>query len=751
MHPFFHDGKLLDEFDDSNDSINEHDTTWEYELNAIDQYDLNDSGNPVYKWSISGPDFDKFYPLSDGPNKKLKLYTAPDFENPKDADSDNTYSIAVDVWNQQNYKRSYPFLFHIDDIDENAIFDYQDNASSVTSKDAGEYPEGDYTANPEVVFQAMARDIDLYPSSFLQPIEYGFTAHDPGENDNNLTISGGGSLFSIDSDTGEISIIAPVDYEKGQGMISGDPNIYTLEVNASTPTSSNQASHLVYITVTNVVEPPSFDLNLDSNSTFAENEMWEREIIFLNEDTSVDRFLEISGGADMNFFQLERNVATGVTNLSFKSIPDYESPLDNDSDNKHEVEIRISGTSETRNFTHEVKPANDSPVIESTDLAKIIINENTGFVVDLDISDQDSDPFHYDLLYHTSSNAIRYFGHTGDGSSIFNSYTSGSTGWTDLPLNYDPSSILNGDFNKDGYEDLIIVSKSANELRHLQYDQLSSSFVEQTGDDLHSSTIKPGYATVIDLDQDGDLDVISTFVDNNPHSIKWFDYNKTGSNDFTVGDIYEPAISAFTEEIFHFAVGDLDGDSYYDLAVARKTDSVSKVSILLGQSAAFSPTFKWNVDFTNDFGINDPRWIELADLDNNGSLDIIAAGQDNVTILYNGGMGTNEKLSVSKQTLATFDGVAYQVRAFDLNLDQRLDLIFTSFSTDHDPVRVFIQDSSGKFNETANAFPDLDPTSNPNRISFLPATTDTRPCIVLQGAVEGEIAIYEQLQAGWNF
>ena len=119
-----------------------------------------------------------------------------------------------------------------------------------------------------------------------------------------ISLSVGGSLFSIDSDTGEISIIAPVDYEKGQGMISGDPNIYTLEVNASTPTSSNQASHLVYITVTNV-EPPSFNLNLDSNSTFAENEMWEREIIFLNEDTSVDRFLEIFIKKIRIFFNLK--------------------------------------------------------------------------------------------------------------------------------------------------------------------------------------------------------------------------------------------------------------------------------------------------------------------------------------------------------------------------------------------------------------------------------------------------------------
>ena len=50
--------------------------------------------------------------------------------------------------------------------------------------------------------------------------------------------------------------------------------------------------------------------------------------------------------------------------------------------------------------------------------------------------------------------------------------------------NYAPSSILNGDFNKDGYEDLIIVSKSANELRHLQT-PTKLIFVEQTGDDLH--------------------------------------------------------------------------------------------------------------------------------------------------------------------------------------------------------------------------------------------------------------------------
>ena len=77
----------------------------------------------------------------------------------------------------------------------------------MTSKDAGEYPEGDYTANPIVVFEAKARDIDLSPSLLVQTISYGFTAHDPGQNDNNLTVSGGGSLFSIDSSLAKFRLL----------------------------------------------------------------------------------------------------------------------------------------------------------------------------------------------------------------------------------------------------------------------------------------------------------------------------------------------------------------------------------------------------------------------------------------------------------------------------------------------------------------------------------------------------------------
>ena len=91
----------------------------------------------------------------------------------------------------------------------------------------------------------------------------------------------------------------------------------------------------------------------------------------------------------------------------------------------------------TQDITFSVQEANDDPVITTTGLTQIIVDENTGFVVDIDVSDQDSEAHHYDLLYHTSDQEIRYFSHTGDYSSLSNSYTTGS--WTDVDDTLSPS------------------------------------------------------------------------------------------------------------------------------------------------------------------------------------------------------------------------------------------------------------------------------------------------------------------------
>ena len=86
-----------------------------------------------------------------------------------------------------------------------------------------------------------------------------------------------------------------------------------------------------------------------------------------------------------------------------------------------------------------------------------------------------------------------------------------------------------------------------------------------------------------------------------------------------------------------------------DLILSRRLDSDGKgrVSLLLNTgSANFESTP--NVDFQTDLGILKPSFVELADMDNTGSLDILVAGEDAITLLYNNGMGTNDKLSYFK-------------------------------------------------------------------------------------------------------
>ena len=56
------------------------------------------------------------------------------------------------------------------------------------------------------------------------------------------------------------------------------------------------------------------------------------------------------------------------------------------------------GTGVTQDITFSITQANDDPVITNTGLTQIIVDENTGFVVDIDVSDQDSEAHHYDLF-----------------------------------------------------------------------------------------------------------------------------------------------------------------------------------------------------------------------------------------------------------------------------------------------------------------------------------------------------------------
>ena len=570
-----------------------------------------------------------------------------------------------------------------------------------------------------------------------------------------ITIS---SIFSIDSVTGRISIISDkLDFENGQGTVSDDNNTYVLEVNATAdPSDSNQIRHLVYLTVTNVIEPPQFDQGSSDAITSAENALGLHTFLVSSEEGNGSVELEISGGLDSHLFSLNK----ATNEISFITAPDYEIPTDNGTDNTYDVQVQIVGSNVTQDFEITVTSANDSPVIENTGLTQVIVDENTGFVIDIDVTDQDSATHRFDLLYHTSDNEVRYFAHSGDDSSIDNSYTSGV--WTDINNLNSPSSIIHGDFNNDGYQDVILIEKSNNQIRYLQYDSVTSSFVEQSSafarapvvPTINSGT-QPEYALANDLDQDGDLDLVVSFVGDTPNHISWFENNGDnglgGVEFLSQALVYSSPFGATSvgQEFAHFAIGDLDGDSYNDIVLAHRTGQTGRVSVLLNNG---NNAYVYNDQFIEDLGIIKPSFIELADMDNNGTLDILVAGEDAITLLYNNGMGTDDLLSVTSKNIGQFDGDGFEVLAYDFTLDGLKDLIYTTgdFNSGdgiRSRVKVLVQDTTGNFAEPSSLLP-LHSDSNkalyrPEQIKVLPATSTTNTCIIFTDGATGYLSLYE--------
>ena len=116
------------------------------------------------------------------------------------------------------------------------------------------------------------------------------------------------------------------------------------------------------------------------------------------------------------------------------------------------------------------------------------------------------------------------------------------------------------------------------------------------------------------------------------------------------------------------------------------------------------------MDFGVDLGIVKPSYIELADMDGSGALDILVAGEDAITLLDNNGTGTNDKLSVISKTIGQFEGDGFQVKAHDLTGNGLMDIVYTTgdFNSDdgiRSRVKVLKQDAAGVFTEPAQLLP----------------------------------------------
>ena len=311
----------------------------------------NDANGDTITYSISGGADASLFEIN-ATTGEVSFLAAPDFEVPRDADSDNTYEVTVTASDGVNVATQTVTI---------AITNENDNAPNFTSENATGVSENSVTA-----LQVTAEDLDGDAITF--------------------SISGGAdaALFVINQATGELSFVSAPDFETPADADAN--NVYELEVVASD--GSNSTTQLISLTVLDVVNEnaPVFTSGATINS--AENSVspFTATATDLDGDTLT---YSISGGVDAALFSIDS--ATGA--VSFLNSPDFEMPGDANADNSYEIELSVTdgANTVTQAVTINVGNQNDNlPVIISSATATVAENGVLSYTVSATDSDGDT-------------------------------------------------------------------------------------------------------------------------------------------------------------------------------------------------------------------------------------------------------------------------------------------------------------------------------------------------------------------------
>ena len=244
-----------------------------------------------------------------------------------------------------------------------------------------------------------------------------------------------------------------------------------------------------------------------------------------------------------------------------------------------------------------------------------------------------------------------------------------------------PVRSLAADLNGDGAVDLIAANQVADELAIL-FQAAEGDFAQRplltVGND--SVTRKPETVIAADLDRDGDLDLASANDElNNLTVFLQKDFGFFSLPDFSLGNATDTAVP---QEI---AAGDIDGDGRLDLVSVNRgnTPPEGGVTIFLQTENGFEarPSVR-----LQDERMQRPQTLALADLNDDGRLDIVSGNgdSDNLVVLFQPAGGYRTTLDVDDADLFEIrePGLTKPVAvvASDIDLDEQVDLV-AAYST----------------------------------------------------------------------
>lgn len=222
------------------------------------------------------------------------------------------------------------------------------------------------------------------------------------------------------------------------------------------------------------------------------------------------------------------------------------------------------------------------------------------------------------------------------------------------------------DLDKDGRSDVIVCDAQRN--RVFCYRALPGGRWEEVplGDEVNC----PACATPVDLDSDGDLDLVVAVLgsvyptDERVGQVVWLENDKgTFRNHVLLDDV---------RRVSHIQAGDLDGDGDVDLAVAVFGFHHGEVLWLENRGQG---RFRDHLLFTSQ----GPSHVPIGDFDADGDLDIVALiSQDHEEVWAFENRGRGEFVPRRLHGFLNFDLGSAGLLSADLDKDGDLDLILSA-------------------------------------------------------------------------
>ena len=277
---------------------------------------------------------------------------------------------------------------------------------------------------------------------------------------------------------------------------------------------------------------------------------------------------------------------------------------------------------------------------------------------------------------------------------------------TDYVTGGEPFAAAAGDFNSDGYADLIIANKVLLNLGNGTFGAATS----------FGANITPRSIAVQDFNRDGVLDL--ALVNDSSNTVLVLFGTGTGT--------FNPP-TTYTGYIFPTAItaGDFNGDGDPDLAVAD--GALDTVSILLNVG---NGTFV--AVGSNPIGTG-PVAVVASDLNNDSHLDLAVANNSSgdVSVLFGSGSGT-----FSTATQYSAGGTPTSLVSADFNSDGHPDLALAN--TSNSTLAVLLNIGNGTFPAPV-AYPDM---SSPASVAAADFTGDGRIDLVTANTSSNGVALF---------